>query len=293
MYPNNGRDEEQVECKEQQKSGLKLTNFNLHKPQDLNAYQRDNESSDSCKRHFVGKVVDSEIKHKIKYNSFIVILSHQIHLSLGFDVLVGLYSQDTVHNLMLIQILDGIFGTLRVMVFHDCCCQSSPEIVLLDEAFLQGSFCCKEFLASYLSYIKIVIGELGTESHHLESAEELLPFLLLLNCWPRTLFLEVPLVPVVPGISVVPSIATIIFKTLFDRPILVRCIISWPPITSILIIDGTGSTHKFFCFEFLGERGYTCLSLSTLFFVLSFLMRSSRDTSAIFRSNLINTNLHF
>ena len=191
---------------------------------------------------------------------------------------------------MLIQILDGVFGTLRVMILHNCCRQSSPKVVLLDQALFQGSLCCEEFLTSQVAYIEIVVGELGTQPHHLQSAEELLPFLLLLQSWLRTSFFEVLLVSCIP---VVPSVNTIIFETLFDLSMLVGDSISWPPVTSVLIIDGPSSTDEFFSFEFLGERGVTCLSLLTLSLVLSFLMRSSRDTSAILLSNLINTNLHF
>ena len=68
MHPNNGRDEEQVECKDQQKSGLKMANFDWHKAQNFDADQGDDKSSDSGEGYFVGQVVDREVKHRLIIN---------------------------------------------------------------------------------------------------------------------------------------------------------------------------------------------------------------------------------
>ena len=67
------------------------------------------------------------------------------------DVLVGLHSQDAVHDLVAVQVLDGALSRLGFVVFHNSSGQSPTEVVLLNVAFLHGTLSGKQFLTPTIS----------------------------------------------------------------------------------------------------------------------------------------------
>ena len=61
---------------------------------------------------------------------------------------VGLHCKHAVHYFFCIQIRYRLFCHICAMVFHQSLWKVASEIVLLDHAFFQSSFSCKEFLNS-------------------------------------------------------------------------------------------------------------------------------------------------
>lgn len=66
--------------------------------------------------------------------------------SVGFNVFVRFHSQDAVHDLVPIQVLDGRPRRFGVVILHDSSGEASAEVVLLDEALLQRSLSSEKFL---------------------------------------------------------------------------------------------------------------------------------------------------
>lgn len=206
-----------------------------------------------------------------------------IEYSISFlNILVGLDCQYTVHDFVTIEVLNSTLSRLGLVVLDNSSCQSSPEVILLDMAFFHGSFSGKEFLCLKNIYIEVIVGELWTQTHDSNCAEKLFLrlscFLLLLKSLLRPfpdLLLNISLTPVSPAVIV------LFVKAFFDKSMLVRLITSGLPILLIFIIGIPGAISEFFRLEFLNEDMLTCLRRLTLSFSLSFLMRSSRETSAM------------
>ena len=59
---------------------------------------------------------------------------------------VGLDCKHTVHHLLIIYVVYCLLGCLGVVVLHDRWWQVPPEVILLDHALLQRSFCREQFL---------------------------------------------------------------------------------------------------------------------------------------------------
>jgi hypothetical protein len=71
--------------------------------------------------------------------------SHQSQLSF-LHVLVWDDGQNAVHNLVAVQVIDSVVGTLGLVVLNDSSGRGSAEVVLLDVAFFQGSLGGEQFL---------------------------------------------------------------------------------------------------------------------------------------------------
>lgn len=67
------------------------------------------------------------------------------------DVLVGLHSENAVHDLMTVQVLDGTFGRVGLVVLHNSSGQGTTEVVLLNVAFLHRTLSCKQLLTPTIS----------------------------------------------------------------------------------------------------------------------------------------------
>jgi hypothetical protein len=59
------------------------------------------------------------------------------------DIFVRLHSQDAIHDSVTIDIGDSTGSRLRIVVLNNGSVKIPSEIVLLDEALLQGSLSCE------------------------------------------------------------------------------------------------------------------------------------------------------
>jgi hypothetical protein len=149
---------------------------------------------------------------------------------------------------MSVEIFDSILGTQRVMILDDRSRQGSTEVVLLDVALFQGALCRKQLLRLWLAYVKIVVGELRTQPHHLKGPNLPLALFFLFESRFGSLLPALGLTLLGPVISLG---LTIIVELLFDGPVLVRQRVSAPSIASDLVISGSTTIGKSLWFKFL------------------------------------------